>query len=346
MSPALNTAAGVRACALRSALLAPDEWQALAALGDAGAVIERMKARGALGRDVADVLSAERSAHEAVIRNASGLLRFAGGPVAGLLGFFARYYDLQNIACVVRRIHSLQDEDDRPPARFYDTKTFGLLRPATLDAVTNFPSLVRALRHAPFAASLATAVQRYREDEDPVRLVERIEVDFFADWVRAAERCGVGPRQLVSTAMGVFLTAHAIEAAVRLMAHREAQSSRAVEWLSRVALSDRVDASLEILSRQTEADPVKDLVDVLLPGVSALDATPEAGLGPRGRWGLLDDIVWRAALKSTRGISFTAEFLTGILVRQFCQARELTVLLESKEADLDVSAVGPGEGRG
>ena len=41
-----------------------------------------------------------------------------------------------------------------------------------------------------------------------------------------------------------------------------------------------------------------------------------------------------AALSATRGIAFHIDFLTGILLRQMYQARELTILLESKDAGL------------
>ena len=346
MNLAPYTAACVRACALRGALLAPEEWQAIAGLTGSGGVIAWLKNRGILTGEVTDVLTAERAAQEAVIRNASGLLRFAREALADLLRCFVHYYDLLNVESVVHRIHAFPDEGTRQRGRFYDTGPFGLFRPTALDAATNYPALGRALRHSPLAGPFEAALARYREDEDVVRLVERIELAFLANWVHTAERCGIRPRSAtLASPLGVFFIARAVEAAVRLKMYREAETSRVVQWLSPVAPANRVDKCLALLYGDTQSDFVQELVGVLLPTASGAHQAPET-LGPRGRWGLLDRIVMHAALKATRGISFNADFLTGFLLRQMWQARELTVLLESKEADLRVPASAPGETNG
>jgi hypothetical protein len=339
MSLATYAAPCVRACALRGALLGAGEWRVLAGLDSSGAAIEWMKNHGVCAAGVVDVLSAERSAHEAVIRTASRLGRFAQGSLTELLRCFVRYYDLLNVERLVHRIHALSDETGSSGGRFYDTGPSGLLRPAALEAVTNYPALGRALRHTPFAAPFEAALPRYHEDEDVVRLVEKIEVAFLANWIRAAGSCGLRTRDSAGTsALGVFLVARVIGAAVRLKQHRGAESSRVVEWLSLVAAPARVDACLAILSRADEPDPVQDLVDVLLPGASRPRARSQS-FGPRGPWGFLDEVVMHAALQATRGIAFNADFLTAIVVRQMCQAKELTVVLESIEAGLAVPPV-------
>ena len=342
MSLTPYTAACVRTCALRGALLTPEEWQTLRGLTGSGGVIDWLKNRGTLSGEVGDVPAAERAGQEAVIRSASGLLRFARGALAELLGFFVHYYDLLNVESVAHRIHAFPDEAEAPRGRFYDTGPFGLLRPAALDAVTNYPALGRALRRLPFAAPFETALLRYREDEDVVRLVERIEVAFFADWVRTAESCGVRTRAGThASPLRVYFLVRAIEAVVRLKMHREAETSRVVRWLSPVAPPKGVEACLSVLSGDTQSDIVRELVGALLPTASKAHQDPET-LGPRGRWGELDGIVMHAALRATRGISFNVDFLTGFLVRQMCQAKELTVLLESKEADLPVLSLVQG----
>ena len=83
----------------------------------------------------------------------------------------------------------------------------------------------------------------------------------------------------------------------------------------------------------------------LLPAAARPDRDPQTP-EPRGHWGFLDRIVMHAALKATRGMAFNADFLTGFLVRQMCQARELTVLLESKEMDEAVAPAVSGGANG
>lgn len=344
MSLAPYTAACVRACALRGALLAPGEWQALEGPAGSAGVIDWLKSRGVLPDGVKDVLSAERAAQEAVIRNASGLLRFAHGALAELLAFFVHYYDLLNVEGVAHRIHAFPDEGARPQGRFYNTGPFGLFRPAALDAVTSYPALGRVLRHTILASPFEDALLRYREDEDVVRLVERVELAFLEAWVAAARRCGIGWREGSSVGpLRVFFTARAIEAVVRLSVHREAEAGRIASWLSPIAAPRDIETCLGFLSGEPSAHIVEELAGVLLPAAAGIRRTPETA-GPRGRWGVLDRIVMDSAVRATRGIAFNADFLTGFLVRQMYQARELTVWLEWKEADPSAGypAVGGG----
>jgi len=339
------TAASVRACALRGVLLAADEWPRLAGIAGTGAAIEWLKARGVVDSGVAGLLSVERSAHASVIRNGTGLLRFVRGPLSDLLRCFVYYYDLLNVESVAYRIHTFSVEEGHAAGRLYDTGPFGLFSAGALDAVTNYAALGRALRHSVFANAFDAGLVRYQEDEDVVRLVERVEVAFFANWVGAAERCGVFVRGVAGrTALGIFFAARAIGAAVRLKLYRQAQTNRIVEWLSLVARQSEVERCLALLSGTAEAELVREMAGILVPSASTDDGVEPWMSGPRGIWGFLDGLVMRAALKRTRGIAFGPGFLTAILVRQMCQARQLTVLLESKHVDLAVplSAAGGG----
>lgn len=342
MSLAPYTAACVRACALRSTLLAPEEWPSLGRLSDAGAVIDRLKTRGVLRDGVTDVLAAERDAHESVIRNATALLRFSRGALAELLRCFVKYYDLLNVASVIQRIHVFPDEHERPQGRFYDTGPLGLLRPATLDAVINYPALRHALRGSLLAAAYDAALLRYREDEDVTRFIERLDLAFFGHWVAAAGRCGIRPREGAgASALSLFFVSRAIEAAIRLKLYREAETSRVAQWLSLVAPRDRVDACLAGEAGADASSLAQELLALLLPTAGGTERVPEQS-DTRSLRGILDRAVVQAATKATRGIAFDVDFLTGFLLRRLYQAREVTVLLESKETGLDVESSGQG----
>jgi len=342
MSIRSYNAACVRACALRNALLLPQDWEVLGAMSGSGAIIERLKTRGILGGSINGVLAAERAAHESVIRNASGLLRFLKGASAELVRCFVRHYDLLNIENVVQRIHTFPDEGTRPQARFYDTGPFGLLRSSTLDAVTNYPALGHALRRSPFAVAFEAALQRYRQDEDAGRMIERIEIAFFSNWVAAAERCGIRVRVAANVSpMVVFFRAKSVESAVRLKVYRKAESMRVGRWLSLVAPAARADACLELLAGGDRPGLAEDVLAALLPAEAIppqLDSRPA-----RGKWGVLGRTVMHATLGAAHGITFDINFLTGFLLRQMYQARELTALLESKDADVSVPLSAPGE---
>ncbi len=332
----------VRACALRTALLRPHEWETVAGLDSATEVIAWFKERGVLAGDVADVAAAERAAHQAVIHSSSALLRFARGPLGNLLGFFLHYYDLINLESVIQRIHALV-EGERSQGIPYDTGSMGIFDDVLGDA-TNFAALSRQVRGTPFAAAYEAGLQRYYEDEDVARLIEGIEVAFFAQWVAAAAGCGFQLEQGTdNSGLAVFLVERIIESATRLQVHREAEQSRVVEWLSLVAEGKDLDACLDALSAGNEDAAVMALARLLLPkALMAQAGLPrrsgaEAGTlgrGPSAALSLLRVVVLRRALKAGRGIVFSADFLTSFLVLQIYQALELTLVLESKETGI------------
>ncbi|MBN1557743.1 MAG: V-type ATPase subunit [Lentisphaerae bacterium] len=338
MSAAAYTAACVRACALRAAFLGPGDWRTAAGLAGADDVVAWLKARGLIGDGVADVLAAERAAHASLIRHASGLLRLVRGPAAALLRYFVWYYDLLNLEGAALRIHGFPDAQARPPARFYDTGRFGLLRPAALDAVTQYPALGRVLRHTPFAGPFQEALAGYRDDEEVGRLVERLERAFLADWIAAAGCCGIRPADARrGSPLAVFFVARAVEAAARLMRHRAAERGRAVRWLTLAVPDPAAQRCLDRLSGARPAESLAAALGEVLPGAPERVDTA----GSRSAWALLDRLVLQAAEKATRGIFFNMDFLTGILLREMYQARELTVLLEAKATGEPVPV--PGE---
>jgi len=324
----------VRACALRTALLKPHEWEDVAGIDSAPEIVAWFKERGALPDDVSDVASAERAAHQAVIHSSSALLRFAQGALGDLLRCFLRYYDLINLESVIHRIHAMAEG---APAQGlpYDTGPMGMFDDILGD-VTNFAALSRFVQGTPFAAAYEAGLQRYYEDEDASRLIESIEVAFFAEWVKAAEHCDFSLKHGTdNSGLAVFLVERIIESAVRLKVHREAEQSRVVEWLSLVTDEKDLDRCLEAISADDEDEAVMALARRLLPK----QLLPKAGLPRRsvakaGALALLRVVVLRRALKAGRGIVFSADFLTSVLVLQIYQALELTLLLESKETGI------------
>jgi hypothetical protein len=310
-------------------------------LDSAPEIIAWFKARGSLPGDVTDVASAERAAHQAVIHSSSALLRFAPGSLGDLLRFFLRYYDLINLESVIQRIHAMV-EGAHAHGIPYDTGTMGLFD-AVLGDATNFAALSRLLRGTQFVAAYEAGLRRYYEDEDVSRLVESIEVAFFAEWVKAAEACGFRlKRGTDNTGLAVFLVERIIESVVRLKVHREAEQNRVVEWLSLVAEGKDLDTCLEAVSADDENEAVMGLANLLLPkALMAKAGSP--GSGPAGALSLLRVVVLRRALKAGRGIVFSADFLTSFLVLQIYQALELTLLLESKETGIADIASAYGE---
>jgi hypothetical protein len=322
----------VRACALRTALLRPHEWEEVAALDSVTEVIARFKEREALPDDVSSVAEAERAAHQAVIHSSSALLRFAHGPLGDLLRCFLRYYDLINLESVIQRIHAMV-EGEHMQGIPYDTGSMGLFDDVLGD-VTNFAALSRMVRGSPFAAAYEGALLRYYEDEDVSRLIETIEVAFFAEWVDAAERCGFSLKAGTdNSGLAVFLVERIIESAVRLKFHREADQSQVVEWLSLVTDENDLDACLAALDAEGDSEAVMALAALLLPK-SLMAKAGKPGSGPSSALSVLRVVVLRRALQAGRGIAFSADFLTSFLVLQIYQALELTLLLESKETGI------------
>jgi vacuolar-type H+-ATPase subunit C/Vma6 len=322
----------VRACALRTTLLRPHEWEDVAGVDSAAEVIAWFKERGVLAEEVSDVAGAERAAHRAVIHSSSALLRFSRGPLADLLGYFLHYYDLINLESVIQRIHAMVEGEDAQGIP-YDTGSMGIFDDVLGD-VRNFAALSRLVQRTPFAAAYEAGLRRYYEDEDVSRLIETIEVAFFADWVEAAKRCGFKLKGGTdNSGLAVFLVERIIESAVRLKVHREADQSRVVEWLSLVTDALGLELCLDALDAEDEDEAVMALATLLLPKeLMAKAGTP--GSGPTGALSVLRVVVLRRALKAGRGIVFSADFLTSFLVLQIYQALELTLLLESKETGI------------
>ena len=324
----------MRACALRTALLRPHEWEEVAGLDSATEIIARFKERGALPDDVTDVAAAERAAHQAVIHSSSALLRFAQGAMGELLRSFLHYYDLINLESVIQRIHAMV-EGAHAQGIPYDTGSMGVFDEVLGDA-TNFAALSRLVRGTPFASAYEAGLQRYYEDEDVSRLIETIEVAFFSAWVDAAERCGFTLKQGTdNSGLAVFLVERIIESAVRLKIHRDAEQSRVVEWLSLVMDEKGLDACLNALDADDDDEAVMALAALLLPQ----KLLAKAGLSRRSEakadaLSVLRVVVLRRVLQAGRGISFSPDFLTSFLVLQIYQALELTLLLESKETGI------------
>jgi len=324
----------VRACALRTALLKPHEWEVVSAIDSSTEIIAWFKERGALPEEVTDVADAERAAHQAVIHSSSALLRFARGELGDMLRFFLRYYDLINLESVIQRIHAMV-EGTPTQGIPYDTGSMGLFDDVLGD-VTNFAALSRLVKGTPFAAAYEAGLGRYYEDEDVSRLVEGIEVVFFAEWVKAAQACGFRLKNGTdNSGLAVFLAERIIESAVRLKVHREAEQSRVVEWLSLVTDEKGLDTCLEAIASDDEDEAVMALAHLLLPkALLAKAGLPRRSEAKAGALSLLRVVVLRRALKAGRGIVFSADFLTSFLVLQIYQALELTLLLESKETGI------------
>jgi len=322
----------VRACALRSGLLRPHEWHALMEMGSADTVITWLQARGVLPAEATAIPAAERSAHQTVIQSSSALLRFARGDLGDLLQFFLTYYDLMNLESVIHRLHGTV-EGGTSHGRPFETGPLGLLD-ASIGDVSNFAALARLLKRTLFAPPFEAALQRYNEDEDVSRMVESIEVAFFAGWIAAAKRCGFRLNGGTDgSGLAVFLVECVSEAAVRLKLHRDAETSRIVEWLSLVTEGRPLDACLSVLSEGGDNGAVLKLAAILfskrlVPGASQEPTGSLAALS------LLRVMVLRQAIKANRGITFNADFLTSLLVLQRFQALELTLLLESKDAGI------------
>ncbi|MBN1673386.1 MAG: V-type ATPase subunit [Kiritimatiellae bacterium] len=328
MRLATYAAPGVRACALRSTLLRPAEWRSLAEAESAAAVLDWMRRRGVIGGDGGDLVLAERAAHDAVIRSASALLRFAKGSLFRLLRFFVWAYDLLNLEQAVRCIHFASGEPPQAGPMFR-TGRFGMLLSAELASVTNYAAVARLLRGTPLARPFHAGLLRYREDEDVVRLVEALDAALCAEWVGAARSCGFRVRDRTDgRGLSVFLAARVLEAAVRLKVHRRAESSRVIEWLSLVAEGGTLEACLSALDTENAETAGGRLADLLLPAAGPFFAVSSSAR--------LQHVVLRHAARAGRGITFDADFLTGFLVLQTVQARELTVWLESKDADLPI----------
>jgi len=322
----------VRACALRTALLRPHEWEEVARLDSSEEIIARFKERGALPEGIADVAAAERAAHQAVIHSSSALLRFAKGPLADLLRSFLHYYDLINLECVIQRIHAMVEGEDAQGIP-YDTGSMGLFD-AVLGDVTNFAALSRLVKGTPFAAAYEAGLLRYYEDEDVSRLIEGIEVAFFAAWADAAARCGFDLKKGTdNSGLAVFLVERIVESAVRLKIHREAEQSRVLEWLSLVADGKDLDDCLAALEVEDDGEAVMGLAALLLPKV-LMAKVGKAASGASSALSVLRVVVLRRALQAGRGIVFSPDFLTSFLVLQIYQALELTLLLESKETGI------------
>lgn len=331
----------VRACALRSALLRTEEWGAVSAERSADGVIAWLKERETLPEDVADVASAERAAHQAVIHCSEALLRFAEGALGALIGHFLHYYDLINLESVIHRVHAAVDieQAQRLP---YNTGVMGTFDDVLAD-VTNFAALSRMLQGTSFAAAYEAGLQRYYEDEDVTRLIEAIEVDFFASWVRSAEACGFGlSHPADSSALSAFLIERIIESTVRLKVYRQVEMSRVVEWFALVTEGNVLDACLEAANASNEDEAALALARLLLPqGFVA-----GIGEGDRDSGTVLSQLrvaVLRRALKAGRGITFCSDFLASVLVLHVYQAMELTVLLESKETGIMEIPLAYGE---
>jgi hypothetical protein len=322
----------VRACALRSTLLKPQEWHDLVAMDSIESIMAWLKGRGVLPDDTPDIATAERTAHAAVIHSSSALLRFARGELSDLLRFFLHYYDLINLESVIHRIHAMA-EGERVQGLPYDTGVMGIFGSSLGDA-TNYAALTRMLKKTPFAASYEAGLRRYYEDEDVSRLVEGIEVAFFADWVTAAQRCGFNLKNGTDgSGLAVFLVGRIIESAVRLKVHRGAETSRVVEWLSLVADGNVLEGCLEALTDDADDAAVMTVARLLMP--KTLLAKVEAGRGgSREALARLRAVVLRRVIKAGRGITFSADFLTSFLVLQIYQALELTLVLESKETGI------------
>ncbi len=322
----------VRACALRTALLRPHEWEEVANLHSVSEVIARLKDRGALSEDVSDVAEAERAAHQAVIHSSAALLRFARGALGDLLRCFLHYYDLINLESVIQRIHAMV-EGEHTEGIPYDTGSMGVFG-EVLGDVTNFAALSRMVQGTRFAAAYEAGLRRYYEDEDVSRLIETIEVAFFAQWVDAAERCGFSLKGGTdNSGLAVFLVERIIESAVRLKIHREAEQSRVVEWLALVTDALGVERCLDAMDVESEDEAVMALAALLLPK-SLMAKAGMPGEGPSNALSVLRVVVLRRALQAGRGIVFSADFLTSFLVLQIYQALELTLLLESQETGI------------
>ncbi len=327
----------VRACALRSTLLRPEEWRTLSALGSSAAAITWLQQRGVFSGNIPNVFAAERAAHEAVIHDSTALLRFARGDVAELLRFFVWHYDLLNLESLIYRIHAMP-ESDQGLEQLYPTGSVGALRKG-LSGVTNYATLARVLKGSVFAAPFAEALLRYHDDEDVAQFVERIELGFFTLWVQAAKRCGFQLAPNVDgSALAVFLVGRVIETVVRLKRYRAAESSRIVGWLSIVAKGAKIEACLEALDSDSDAAAVQALVEILLPLTMQKRLLSKAQQSARPE-ALLRRLVWLSASKANRGIVFNVDFLTSFLTLRVHQARELTMILEAKDAGVDSEAL-------
>jgi hypothetical protein len=331
----------VRACALRSTLLKPQEWHDLVAMDSIESIMAWLKERGVLPEDTPDIATAERTAHAAVIHSSSALLRFARGEVSDLLRCFLHYYDLINLESVIQRIHAMAD-GEQAQGLPYDTGALGLFE-ASLGDATNYAALTRMLQNSPFAAAYEEGLRRYYEDEDVSRLVEGIELAFFAEWVAAAQRCGFMLKNGTDgSGLAVFLVGRIIEAAVRLKVHRGAETSRVVEWLSLVADDRVLDACLDALTGEADDAAVMTVAGHLLP-TSLLAKVPPGRGSARDALARLRVLVLRRVIKAGRGITFSADFLTSFLILQIYQALELTLVLESKETGISDVAFAYGE---